>query len=150
VPNDLGPEHPGNRAIPLGIRRQPIERVLLQIRHARAHGFYPGAEELEPISAADVTFGTARRRPCNIFRVHTCVSRFDDLYWQGESNHREMNRSVTNFEDALQRDTGAQRESAHAGDQTRRCLVNSEYTDEQFRCGIRDLRVLTELGSRDE
>ena len=54
----------------------------------------------------------------------------DDLYWRDDSNHREMNRSVTNFKDALQGDTGAYRETAHAEDQTRRYLVNSEYTDQ--------------------
>src|SRR2546430_17278692 len=36
VQGDLGPEHPGNRAILLGILRQPSERVLIQIRYARA------------------------------------------------------------------------------------------------------------------
>ena len=76
--------------------------------YAPAHSYHPGPDELEPVMAADVTFGTARRCPSNIFRVHTCVSCFGP--WtiftrQDESNHREMKRSVTNFEDALQRDT---------------------------------------------
>ena len=59
-------------------------------------------------------------------------------------------RSVTHFEDALQHDTHADREACHAEHQASRCLVSSEYTDHEFRCGVRDLRVLTELGSRDE
>src|ERR1700686_4331136 len=33
------------------------------------------------------------------------VRAVDDIYWQDESNHRETNRSVTNFEDALEHDT---------------------------------------------
>src|SRR5207244_3583736 len=44
--------------------------------------------------------------------------------------HRETNRSVTNFEDALEHDTHAYREARHAEDQASRCLVSSEYTDQ--------------------
>jgi hypothetical protein len=59
-----------------GVRRQPIERILIQISYARAHSYHPGPDERERISAADVTFGAARWSPCNILRVHTFVSRF--------------------------------------------------------------------------
>ena len=64
--------------------------------------------------------------------------------------HRETNRSVTNFEDALEHDTHPYREARHAEDQASRCLGCSKYTDQEFRGGIRDLRVLAELGSRGE
>src|SRR5207253_8092583 len=64
--------------------------------------------------------------------------------------HCETNLSVTNFEDALEHDADPYREARHAEDQASRCLVSSEYTDQEFRCGVRDPRVLTELGSRDE
>src|SRR6267154_510211 len=62
----------------------------------------------------------------------------------------KMDRSVTNFEDALEHDAHTYREARHAEDQASRCLVCSKYTDQQFRGGIRDLRVLTELGSCGE
>ena len=47
-----------------------------------------------------------------------------------ESNQRETNRSVTNFEDALEHDTHAYREARHTEDQASRCLVSSKYTDQ--------------------
>src|SRR5580698_9142188 len=58
--------------------------------------------------------------------------------------------SVADFEDALQHDTHAYRKARHAEDQASRGFLSSEYTDQQFRCGVRDLRMFTELGGRGE
>ncbi len=76
-----------------------------------------------------------RRANRNTSRVHRAKALFSarlsmNLQSPWESNQRETNRSVTNFEDALEHDTHAYREARHAEDQASRCLVSSKYTDQ--------------------
>src|SRR6266853_1195310 len=90
---DLGPEHPGNRAILLGVPRQSSERVLIQIRYAGAQcqGGETDTEALLVLFEGDGGLGIELRRRVpralqskgQRHREAPCVRRGDQLFGVG-------------------------------------------------------------------